>query len=362
MTVDPDRKLEQERIGRALQEPDAWQEFVDDYAADVWAVCQQLCSENECNGTFIECWKALGANDGATLRKFDGRSSLRTYLRQAVVDILAERLREFLGNDPKRGWEAFERFFHREICGVIFRVAGTPQQLEKLGFSKEDVYQDVSLELAADGFRRLRAYDGRGSLTGFVRRVVRNLCLDWCRKHEGRRRIPVAISRLGEHGEQVYRWIFWEGRSAAEAEALLDGQVQPREAQEVVRRVQEVGGPLMPPQRAERRALSLEEQQDVAAHAAQSPEKMLLENEKSSQRERLLDCLQGIIVQLQTNEQLYIRFRFHEEPPLAPQEIARALSITASEVYRIRQYIVGRLREELSRLGFDLERVGELLE
>src|SRR6266436_6202047 len=157
-------KADKAWVETALRNSDAWREFVDHYSPDVWKLCESVCSESECDAAFVECWKALRANDDLLLRRFDGRSSLRTYLLHVGADLLAARLRELLRTNPERAWEAFEHFFRKEIFQMIFRVVGSSQRLQALGSSAEDVYQDLAIELGVDGFRRLRAYDGRGSL------------------------------------------------------------------------------------------------------------------------------------------------------------------------------------------------------
>lgn len=353
-------KVDRAWIETALRNSDAWRQFVDHYSPDLWKLCKSVCAESECNAAFVECWKALRANNDLLLRKYDGRSSVRTYLLQVGVDLLAGRLRALLSTDPERVWEAFERFFGKEILQMIFRVAGSPQQLGAFGSSVEDVYQDLAIELSTDGFRRLRAYDGRGSLTGFVRRVLRNLCLDWRRKQRGRRRLPVAILNLGEVEQQVYQWMYWSGCSAEEAEGRLLGRKTEREAQELVKRVQETAGPSRPGKRGPERSVSFDAELHLPMTASSSPEEILLDAERDAERERLLDFIQRTVGQLATNEQLYIRLRFHREPPLPPQEIAAFLGVSTVEIYRIRQQVVRRLREELTRDGYDLERIGQL--
>ena len=154
-----------------------------------------------------------------------------------AVDVLSRRIQRLLRTEPSRGWVVLEKFFSREIRRQIYAVAGTPRQLAAMGVMLEDVYQDLAVELGADGFRRLRAYDGRGSFAGFVRRVLRNLCLDWKRKQTGRRRLPTAIARLGELAQRAYEWMAWSGYSAEEVRSRLKGRAPDEEISEAIQSV-----------------------------------------------------------------------------------------------------------------------------
>jgi RNA polymerase sigma factor (sigma-70 family) len=218
----------------------------------------------------------------------------------------------------------------------------------------EDVYQELALELGADGFRRLQAYDGRGSFAGYVRRVLRNLCLDWRRKQMGRRRLPAAIERLGELEQRAYRWMCWSGCSAEEAVSRLRGRAPEARIREAVRQVEELAAAQRPlPQRvAAGSGLELE-QEPVAA--TPSPERLLLDAERDEQREELLRLVQAVVEKLPLQQRLYVRLRFFEEPPLSPRQIAAVLGTKEKDVYRIRQDVAAALRAGLASVGVDAE-------
>jgi len=349
------RHQEDQKLARAaLQNSAAWSELVERYSGAISQLCCGVCPEEDRGASFSEIWEALRTDDGALLRRYDGRASLHSFLQFAAVDVLSRRIQALLRSDPSRGWAALEMFFSREIRRQIYSLAGSPQQLAAMGMLAEDVYQDLALELGADGFRRLQAYDGRGSFAGFVRRVLRNLCLDWRRKQTGRRRLPAAIERLGELEQRAYQWMCWSGCSVEEVQSRLRGRAPEGEVQEAIRRVEEAVAAHKPLPRTVAAGSGLDMEQEPVANSP-SPERILLEAEKDQQRETLLSLVHSVVAALPLEQRLYVRLRFFEEPPLSPRQIAVALGTKEKDVYRIRQDVAAALRDELARAGFDAE-------
>jgi RNA polymerase primary sigma factor len=339
----------------ALRSNSGWRRLVDRYGPAIWQLCASACPEKEREASFAEFWQALAAEQGALLRRYDGRASLVAYFQFLAVDLLSKRIQALLRSEPSRGWLLLEGFFSREIRRQIATVAGSPRQLAAMGVMMEDVYQDLALELGEDGFRRLRAYDGRGSFAGFVRRVLRNLCLDWKRKQMGRRRLPTAIARLGELEQRVYEWMSWGGCSAEEVQSRLTGSEPKDEILEAIRKVEQAVAKhqLLPQRVAAGSGFDLERLS--AAGSAPSPERMLLDGEKEEKRESLLRLVQEVVERLPAQQRLYVRLRFFEEPPLTPRQIATVLRAKETDVYRIRQDVASALRAELVRAGVDRE-------
>jgi RNA polymerase primary sigma factor len=59
-------------------------------------------------------------------------------------------------------------------------------------------------------YRRLKAFGGSGSFSGFVLRIVDRLLIDFMRRIATRRRLPAAVARQGALDREVYRLVFWE--------------------------------------------------------------------------------------------------------------------------------------------------------
>ena len=348
-------EAEESLVRQALESASAWRELVDRYSPTIWHLCSSACPEAERETSFAEFWQTLSAEGGALLRRYDGRASLQSYLQFVAVEVFSRRIQALLRTEPSRGWTILEAFFSREITRQICSVAGSPRQLAEMGATPEDVQQDLALELGADGFRRLRAYDGRGSFAGFVRRVVRNLCLDWRRKQTGRRRLPKAVERMGELAQRAYELMEWNDCTEDDVRDHLRGSAPDQEIQEAVRRVTETGTLHRPLRRRVPAGSGLELEREPATSSPSTPEQLLLQEEKGAQRGRLLRLVEQVVARLPAQQQLYVRLRFFEEPPLTPRQIAEALGLKEADVYRMRQDVVTSLRVEMARSGVDRE-------
>ena len=75
--------------------------------------------------------------------------------------------------------------------------------------------------LRSDGFRRLRAFEGRSRVGTFVYALINRLAVDCFRRVHGRPRPPRAVSRLGPVAEAIYRLVCLKGFSFAEAYEVL---------------------------------------------------------------------------------------------------------------------------------------------
>jgi RNA polymerase sigma factor (sigma-70 family) len=90
-----------------------------------------------------------------------------------------------------------------------------------------ELYVLVCDRLAADDCARLRRRDhAKGTLTGWLAVMVRNVTIDWVRSRAGRRRIFRSIKRLSPFDQRVFELYCWEGRSAAEMTGLLEVEFQ----------------------------------------------------------------------------------------------------------------------------------------
>lgn len=78
-------------------------------------------------------------------------------------------------------------------------------------------------QLSANHFRRLRKFDlgGRASFSTWFCAVVRNLCLDWHRKENGRHRVFGSIARRSASDQVLFELVFRRGLSAEEAREEL---------------------------------------------------------------------------------------------------------------------------------------------
>jgi len=352
-------------VSSAISDGNAWRSLVERHGGQVWSLCERLCSESDCDAAFDEIWQSLRDNNCGALRAYDGRASFGSYLHFLTANVLAGRFATAFTSEPERAWSAFEQAFRREIERMIHQVLGSSEALTRLGSSPEDLYQEVVLGLVADNFRRLRAYDGRGSFSAFVRTLVRNICLDWQRQQQGRRRLPVAIQRLGELDQQIYRWLCWSGHS--EREVLLQGSALASEemVSAAIERVRKAAGGGRSAPRQGFEELAADDNlgsSHGASHSVASPEGELLEHEQEKRRELLLEKLRDLLRALPSPHQLYVRLRFFDDPPLAPWRIADVMRLGEKEIYKIRQEVQQTLRRKLAEAGYRAESLSQLLD
>ena len=174
------------------------------------------CGGADTETAFREVVAGLRANGFSRLKDYDGRARVRVYVALVVRDLLLERAVNLLVLDAGRGWPAFEAFFCHDMRRMIERaLPGTGNSQ-----NRDDAYQAVCEALLRNDFQRLRAYSGRGSLSGFVLHTIENLVIDFVRTIIPRRRLPAAIHRLPALDQAVFRLIYWE-RLAAEPALLL---------------------------------------------------------------------------------------------------------------------------------------------
>jgi RNA polymerase sigma factor (sigma-70 family) len=86
---------------------------------------------------------------------------------------------------------------------------------------RDECYIFVLDSLSADNFKRLRAFEGRSKLSTYLYSLINSLVIDFRRQRYGRRRIPTAVSKLGEWAEAVYRLVCWQKFSFDDAYDFL---------------------------------------------------------------------------------------------------------------------------------------------
>ena len=211
---DPDKAL----LAAALRgDAGAGEDLVRALADLVWTACGRVtCGRADTETAFREVVAGLRANGFSRLEDYDGRARVRVYVALVVRDLLLERAVNLLVLDAGRGWPAFEAFFRHDMRRMIERaLPGTGNSQ-----NRDDAYQAVCEALLRNDFQRLRAYSGRGSLSGFVLHIIENLVIDFVRTIVPRRRLPAAIHRLPALEQAVFRLIYGE-RLAAEPALLL---------------------------------------------------------------------------------------------------------------------------------------------
>jgi len=308
--------------------PEAVEALLRSLADLVWTACRRVTRDDaDAQAAFREVMAAIAANGFARLKDYDGRARVRVYVALVVRDLLLERAIKLLVLDAARGWGAFEAFFGEDIRRMIERsLPGSAQRQ-----NREDAYQAVCEALLDNDLRRLRAYSGRGSPSGFVLQIVENLVVDFVRTIIPRRRLPAAIARLSALDQSVFRLLYWE-RLAPDPAILCvhlarSGEAPPP-ASTIVEAIERVRQALPPGYWAEPRG-----------------DGQMVEGEGADLLEQALEALQQVLPRLPATEQLYLRLALAGEPA---REIARMLSLPVEEVHKLAQRLKRRLRDELS--------------
>ncbi|MDO8607734.1 MAG: sigma-70 family RNA polymerase sigma factor [Phaeospirillum sp.] len=227
--------------------------------------------------------EALRADGFRRLRAYNGSSRIETFVALVTRDVLAERLlRLFQAHSATDGWTAFERFFAADINRIINRRLPGADRADL----RQDAYQDICVALIADDYRRLKAYRGIGSFTGFVLHMVDRLLIDFIRST-----MPL-------------------GRQRAEAQTT--------------------------------------EWEDIPSDQP-SPEDALLEQEGERLLSLASEVLREAAAALSETERLYLHIALGSGEPIPAREAARQMQRPVEEVYKLKQRVMTRLRETLDK-------------
>lgn len=325
----------------------------------LWSVVQKLEPPGaDAEAAFLQVVEALKADRYARLRAFDGRARLSTYLALVARDVLASRLANRLVTTPQTAWSAFEPFFKADIRR---RIA---QRFPREEAGREDIYQDICLKLVEDDFRRVRAYDGRGSFVGYVLTVVERLLIDLVRRDVPRRRLPAAVTRLSRLDQQIYIAVVWD-RCPADAKRVseaLCGRFDPTPPlTEIVTSLQRLAAAIAlepdatPEHRKETIPLDRLMQRDASmllADGAPTPEEHLLLQEEERSRAELILAIRVAAADLPVEDRYYLQTVFSATDPLPPREIAGIMGCGVEDVYRLRQ----RARRWIAQIAERLEK------
>lgn len=262
---------------------------------------------------------------------------------EARIDHILEQVRS---RDPQEAWSQFLE----EYSGLIFQVI---RHFERDADLASDCFQFVCERLSENGSRRLLRFKPQGpaSFSTWLRAVVRNLCLDWHRKHFGRPRVFKSISRLSAFDQEVFRYVYERGVSFDETLLLLRSNfpvVTPTLLAESTERIQKE---LTKKQRWLLRARFAERSQETKV-SLEEPEATIRDvpdprpnpEAQAALRERAV-ALQRALGRLSQRERLLMRLRFEEE--LTLDQVATLLDLgNAQRAERQIKAILARLRQE----------------
>lgn len=249
-------------------------------------------------------------------------------------------------HEPERAWD----LFIKRYADFIFT------QLHHLGFDYDaamDRFVYVCEKLSEENFRRLRTvqYAGdRGELIPWLRKVIKNSCINWAWSEDGRKRLFKPIARLSEHEQNIFELYFWKGLSPSEIyEQLRLEEQKELEFIDVLNALEKIFSVLsyqnlwqLLCNLARRRGnVSLEEIEEETGHEIiddTNPEEILLQKETA-------ENIAHAMKELSTREQLAVRF--HYEETLTVKEIAEIFHLSEREVKNALKTGMKKLRKQI---------------
>ncbi|WP_237051590.1 sigma-70 family RNA polymerase sigma factor [Magnetospirillum sp. ME-1] len=332
-------------------DPQAWERLARRIGDTVWTACRLLIPvEAEAREAFAEVIAALRADGFGRLRAYGGNSRIETFIALVARDILAQRLlRLFQAEDRDRAWAAFEAFFKSDIRRIVANRLPGPEREDM----RNDAYQDICLALIAEDCRRLKAYTGAGSFSGFVLHAVDRLLIDFIRRHLPRRRLPAAIARLGPLDQAVFRYVHWE-RIAPQPAALLsmaardfDPAPSPADIAQALERVAKALPDGYEPGVAGSAPVSLGDWGEARPDDGPTPEQAVLAAEETRLLTLASDALRSASKGLKNEERLYLMIALGHGQPLTAREVAHRMRRPVEEVYKLKQRVMARLRKAI---------------
>lgn len=118
-------------------------------------------------------------------------------------EAVTEMLGRLAGPGSAAAWADFMAAYSAVMLRVVRRHYPDPQ-------AARQCFDHVGAALADAGFRRLLSFrpDGPARFQTWLMAVVSNLCIDWRRHEEGRRRAPRVVLRLPDLDREVYHCLF----------------------------------------------------------------------------------------------------------------------------------------------------------
>jgi RNA polymerase primary sigma factor len=334
--------------------------FLECASQPLWSAVTRLEGGGEDGeAAFLHVISALKADGYGRLKAFDGRARLSTYLALVARDILAERLARRFSEATEDAWSRFARFFGQDIRRRVSqrfpRDAATSAQ--------DDAYQEICLKLVEDNYRRIRAYDGRGSFIGFVLTTVDRLLIDLLRRDSPRRRLPAAVARLSALEQAVYTATAWDGcppdveRLVARLRGRFEHDPDAAEIGQALSRLTSVVRRELPAQRTESVSLEtmVEEGSGLAiVDPAPTPEDQLLLVEEERHRAALVAAVKAAAADLPAAERLYLQTVFAACDPLSARDIAKLMGCPVEETYRLKQRTQRWMKKVAADVGKEL--------
>ena len=216
---------------------------------------------------------------------------------------------------------------------------------------RDECYVFVIDCLKADNFKRLRAFKGKSKLSTYLYSLINSLVVDFRRKKYGRRRIPAAVSKLGEWAEAVYRLVCWQKFSFDDAydflrvDGLYEGNYEqfmhdietirnaPCRENPTFKSIDELGGNAV----------------QTANESDANPLESLIQALEREKRIIALKVIRATTEELAEPDRILVRLVFGSDQPLSAA--ARIIDLSASAARKRLQTLLVKYRKNLLAVG-----------
>ena len=238
--------------------------------------------------------------------------------------------------------EAWKKFL-QQYSPIIMHIA---RRYEYSQDRCQDCYLFICEKLSDKNFHRLLNYrpEGTASFRSWLSVVVANLCIDWKRRTQGRTRPFLAISKLSEFDQMVFKYRFQQHLEINACMAILENSFPEITETQVASAMNRINATLSPRQqwllsngRAEEESLDEPGAMELSGPGP-DPEQLASHSER-------LEALESALSRLSSHHRLLIKLRYKQE--LSLKEIARLTRL--GDPFRARRHIQAALAE-LSKL------------
>lgn len=267
--------------------------------------------------------------------------------------------------DPDRAWAVFLQ----DHVDTVYRAVGRACSDDE---TARDVAAEVLTRLHQGWPGAIERYEGQGRgqrcrFDTWLAVVVRNLAIDVLRAWHGRRMLPRAVARRPGWQKSLFRLVYWEGRTVAEAyEILTTGGEFSGTLAEVADTLHDLHATLPASSRLPLpRVVSLESPREPGdLEGTVSME--IPDQEAAAPHERQLAAdahlrLARVMSELDPNERLLLRMYFIEGVGAA--ELVRVIGVrNRSQVYTKVHGLLDRIRKALQAEGLSISDLDRLLD
>lgn len=216
----------------------------------------------------------------------------------------------------------------------------------------EDLLSTARLRLLEAGGQALRDFRGACTLSTYLRVMLQRMVLDERTRRWGRWRPSAEARRQGPAAEELERLCHRDGLPFDAAYEILRARFPSAGRAELASLLARLPG------RATRVFVGEEAAGELAAREP-GPEAALLAAEGRRRLAHATRGLAALVVKLPPQDRLILRLRFEQGMRVA--DIAQLLRLPQRPLYRRIEGLLSRLREEMSRAGFDADQVRDAL-